>query len=227
MLTCCRATSSCPPFSRSRLWLPWKSLHRPSEPTANMRLNISSVRQPAQSLPLLPTVVSSYWQAFLASLLPRNHRLTSPLPDNNGRLHSDDPSHEPNMTRSRMVVSPCSYFPSYPSCIDANISRSLQVLMAAVVRSHSIANNPRYESRTLNSHFSPPLPVRSLKISSILTWPFTKVAIDRRSDFSCSLLSTLYCNGTFLLLTLSTSPSSSFCMANASHRHSDNKQRQS
>ena len=141
MLTCCRATSSCPPFSRSRLWLPWKSLHRPSEPTANMRLNISSVRQPAQSLPLLPTVVSSYWQAFLASLLPRNHRLPSPLPDNNGRLHSDDPSHEPNMTRSRMVVSPCSYFPSYPSCIDANISRSLQVLMAAVVRSHSIANN--------------------------------------------------------------------------------------
>ncbi|KAN0071651.1 hypothetical protein V8E54_010247 [Elaphomyces granulatus] len=75
--------------------------------------------------------------------------------DNNGRLHSDDPSHELNMMRSRMVVIPCSYFPSYPSCIDANISLSLQVLMAA---SHGIANITslsRYESKTVDSHFSP------------------------------------------------------------------------
>jgi len=28
----------------------------------------------------------------------------SPLPDNNGRLHSDDPSHEPNMIRSSHVT---------------------------------------------------------------------------------------------------------------------------
>ena len=125
-------------------------------------------------------IVSSYsshgWQSFPASLLLRNHRLPLPLPDNNGRLHSDDPSHELNMMRSRMVVSPCSYFPSYPSCIDANISRSLQVLMAVVVRSHGIANITslsRHESRTVDCHFSP-LPVRPLTISSQLNPSFSQ-----------------------------------------------------
>ncbi|KAN0079617.1 hypothetical protein V8E54_004831 [Elaphomyces granulatus] len=75
--------------------------------------------------------------------------------DNNGRLHSDDPSHELNMMRSRMVVIPCSYFPSYPSYIDANISLSLQVLMAAFYGIANITSLSRYESKTVDSHFSP------------------------------------------------------------------------
>ena len=136
--------------------------------------------------PVRNRVVSSYSSPCIANMADRlflhhcSHGITgfpSPLPDNNGRLHSDDPSHELNMMRSRMVVSPCSYFPSYPSCIDANISRSLQVLMAVVVRSHGIANITslsRHESRTVDCHFSPPLPVRPLTISSQLNPSFSQ-----------------------------------------------------
>jgi hypothetical protein len=63
--------------------------------------------------PVRNRVVSSYSSPCIANMADRlflhhcSHGITgfpSPLPDNNGRLHSDDPSHEPNMIRSSHVT---------------------------------------------------------------------------------------------------------------------------
>ena len=63
--------------------------------------------------PVRNRVVSSYSSPCIANMADRlflhhcSHGITgfpSPLPDNNGRLHSDDPSHEPNMIRLSHVT---------------------------------------------------------------------------------------------------------------------------
>jgi hypothetical protein len=145
-----------------------------------------------------------------------SHEVTdfpSPLPDNNGRLHSDNPSHELNMMRSRMVVGSCSHFPFHPSCTDASISRSLQVGQHCQHDQRTpgsgqpfLYSTPGAASKNIFTAQFLFLPIFSPMLTwSMLTWLYTKVVVGHHGGFS--LLSTLYYNGMFLLP--STAPSSS------------------